>query len=90
MPITPVTKLLFSKVYVRKEYPVLLNRLIESNSDINITTSSHTDNDDDNDDIDSSTIDDTNDDKKNTYSSECSKNEGMLLLYALFCVYYVM
>jgi hypothetical protein len=72
MPITPVTKLLFSKAFVRKEYPVLLNRLMKSNSDINITTSNT-----DDDDIDSSSaFDDTDDNSKNSYSSECSNNEG--------------
>jgi len=74
MPITPVTKLLFTKGYVRKEYPVLLNRLIESKSDINITTAST-----DDDDTDLNTMnddDDHGDNVKNTYSSECSSNKG--------------
>jgi hypothetical protein len=80
MPITPVTKLLFSRAFVRKEYPVLLNRLIKSNSDINISTS-NTD-----DDIDSSAFDDTDDNSNNSYSSECSNNEGKLYIacYNLF------
>lgn len=73
MPITPVTKLLFSKAFVRKEYPVLLNRLMKSNSDINITTSNTDDDDIDN---SSSAFDDTDDNSKNSYSSECSNNEG--------------
>ena len=59
---------------VRKEYPVLLNRLIKSNSDINISTS-NTD-----DDIDSSAFDDTDDNNNNSYSSECNNNKGKLYI----------
>lgn len=73
MPITPVTKLLFSKSFVRKEYPVLLNRLLMSYSDINITATDGADaaSDDDND----TTM---NDGDNNKYSQECSLNQGKL------------